>query len=75
MGTAGSWRMDRRVLRTAALLAAALAAGAAIAAGAGHVHSAPLPGGHVVGDNGVIHMDHVLADNGVIQLKLQPARR
>jgi hypothetical protein len=75
MGATGSWRLDRRVLRTAALLAAALAAGAAIAAGAGHVHSAPLPGSHVVGSNGVIHMDHVLADNGVIQLKLQPARR
>jgi hypothetical protein len=69
MGTAGSWRMDRRMLRAAALLAAALAAGAAIAAGTGHVHSAPLPGGHVVGDNGVIHMEHVLADNGVIHMQ------
>ena len=69
MGTAGSWRMDRRMLRAAALLAAALAAGAAIAAGAGHVHSAPLPGGHVVGDNGVIHMEHVLAENGVLHMQ------
>jgi hypothetical protein len=69
MGTTGSWRMDRRVPRAAALLAAALAAGAAIAAGAGHMHSAPLPGGHVVGDNGVLQMHHVLADNGVIQIK------
>ena len=66
MGTAGSLRMDRRMVRAAALLAAALAAGAAIAAGAGHVHAVPLPGGHVVGDNGVLHMDHVLADDGVI---------
>jgi hypothetical protein len=66
MGTAGSWRMDRRVLRGAALLAAALAAAAAIAAGAGYGHSAPLPGGHVIGDNGVIQMHHVLADDGVI---------
>ena len=69
MGTAGSWRMDRRMLRAAVLLAAALAAGAAIAAGAGHVHSAPLPGGHVVGDNGVIHIEHVLAENGVIHMQ------
>jgi hypothetical protein len=70
MGTAGSWRMDRRTLRAAALLAAALAAGAAIAAGAGHAHSVPLPGGHVVGDNGVLHMqhEHVLADNGVLHM-------
>jgi hypothetical protein len=68
MGTTGSWRMDRRVPRAAALLVAALAAGAAIAAGAGNMHSAPLPGGHVVGDNGVIHLDHVLADNGVLQM-------
>jgi hypothetical protein len=75
MGAAGSWHLDRRVLRAAALLATALAAGAAIAAGAGHVHAAPLPGSHVAGDNGVLHMQHVLADNGVIQLKLQPARR
>jgi hypothetical protein len=69
MGTTGSWRMDRRVPRAAALLVAALAAGAAIAAGAGHMHSAPLPGGHVVATDGVIHSDHVLADNGVIQIK------
>jgi len=68
MGTAGSWRMDRRLVRAAALLAAALAAGAAIAAGAGHVHSAPLPGSHVIGDNGVLHMDHVLADNGLLHM-------
>jgi hypothetical protein len=66
MGAAGSWRMDRRMVRAVALMAAALAAGAAIAAGAGHVHSAPLPGSHVIGDNGVIHMDHVLADNGLL---------
>ena len=46
----------------------ALAAAAAIAAGAGHMHSAPLPGGHVVGDNGVLQMHHVLADNGVIHM-------
>ena len=68
MGTAGSWRMDRRMVRAAALLAAALVAGAAIAAGAGHVHGVPLPGSHVIGDNGVLHMDHVLADNGLLHM-------